>query len=357
MSGILLVAALVLLLHWARGLDRRRRPRVVAQVLARDILEQTDPAFPRDPVLLRQRTDMISTPSPSRSAEGECSSGEVVSSATGTPPEGVRVPRPGRSQHRESVSAPRFSGIRRGRAAVALASVAVLALGLLTAVLAPFTPIPWTLPVFLLVLGAAGLACLRCLALIERSAVRADTAAPTDAALVPQDQETPRHAERPESAGPARRPRTVLFDNTAHSEESPERGSEARDEEFLALDTRSLDAPVPEHAQPLAGPTSGTGAPGVHGAQGQKVSERDREMLRQQARLVAAGKTAGFTPEDDSWAPVAVPLPTYVDAPEARREAPAPLEAPQEPTSTSSSLAEAASRGLDLDDVLSRRRA
>ena len=64
-SGVLLVLAVALLLKWAYGFDRRRRPDVVAQVLARDVLEERpDPAFPRDPVLLRQRNDMISTPSP-----------------------------------------------------------------------------------------------------------------------------------------------------------------------------------------------------------------------------------------------------------------------------------------------------
>ncbi|MDN5641170.1 MAG: hypothetical protein L0I17_10470, partial [Actinomycetia bacterium] len=64
-SGVLLVLAVGLLLKWAYGFDRRRRPDVVAQVLARDVLEERpDPAFPRDPVLLRQRNDMISTPSP-----------------------------------------------------------------------------------------------------------------------------------------------------------------------------------------------------------------------------------------------------------------------------------------------------
>ncbi|MCP3424866.1 hypothetical protein NBM05_02180 [Rothia sp. AR01] len=54
-----------------------------------------------------------------------------------------------------------------------------------------------------------------------------------------------------------------------------------------------------------------------------------------------------------------MPKPTYVDAPEARHERPEPLEVPAEPAAHSKSLEEASgtARPLDLDDVLSRRRA
>ena len=82
-------------------------------------------------------------------------------------------------------------------------------------------------------------------------------------------------------------------------------------------------------------------------------------MLREQARRVAAGH-GDFVPRDVTWEPVAVPRPTYMDAPEAQRPAPAPLSQPAPARSTTRSLAEAEAKGrgaLDLDDVLTRRRA
>ncbi|WP_229780218.1 hypothetical protein [Arthrobacter sp. BL-252-APC-1A] len=86
------------------------------------------------------------------------------------------------------------------------------------------------------------------------------------------------------------------------------------------------------------------------------------------AALAEAAKSA----EASSWQPVAVPKPTYVDAPVAQRPAPAPLAAPASPrpvlktpirpvaTPAAGSTAiepRPATGILNLDDVLQRRRA
>ncbi|OAX67678.1 hypothetical protein A5N15_01875 [Rothia kristinae] len=68
-SGVLLVLAVALLLKWAYGFDRRRRPDVVAQVLARDVLEERpDPAFPPGPraTASKERHDQYPVPRPRR---------------------------------------------------------------------------------------------------------------------------------------------------------------------------------------------------------------------------------------------------------------------------------------------------
>lgn len=317
-SGVLLVLAVGLLLKWAYGFDRRRRPDVVAQVLARDVLEERpDPAFPRDPVLLRQRNDMISTPSPAPE-------GAVLTPATEEPEQprrdGVTVPRRPRPA---AFSAPATgTGLRRGRVGVAVGALICLALGLLGLLLAPFTALSWPLPMFLLILGLGCLAGLRWLALTERT--RAHGAARTRPASGVED--LPARVDS-DAAAPRRSPRTAAEPFDLQSGEVRE-----------ATAVRESDSTASASAAD---------------------ARAQREMLREQARRVAAGH-GEFVPCDATWEPVAVPRPTYMDAPEAQRPAPAPLSQPAAPRSTTRSLAEAEAKGrgaLDLDDVLTRRRA
>lgn len=324
-SGVLLVLAVALLLKWAYGFDRRRRPDVVAQVLARDVLEERpDPAFPRDPVLLRQRNDMISTPS--LAPEGAVLTPEA-DEAEQSRRDGVTVPR--RPRPTASTAAATGSGLRRGRVGVALGALACLALGLIGLVLAPFTALTWPLPAFLLILGLGALAGLRWLALTERTRTAGRTRPVREVEDLPTGTSSDAGASRP-SARTAAEP----FDLQS---------GEARGA-----------APAEATREAASGPTpSGAAASSAADARAQ------REMLREQARRVAAGH-GEFVPCDATWEPVAVPRPTYMDAPEAQRPAPAPLSQPAAPRSTTRSLAEAEAKGrgaLDLDDVLTRRRA
>lgn len=317
-SGVLLVLAVGLLLKWAYGFDRRRRPDVVAQVLARDVLEERpDPAFPRDPVLLRQRNDMISTPSPAPE-------GAVLTPATEEPEQprrdGVTVPR--RPRPAASSAPATGTGLRRGRVGVAVGALICLALGLLGLLLAPFTALSWPLPMFLLILGLGCLAGLRWLALTERT--RAHGAARTRPASGVED--LPARVDS-DAAAPRRSPRTAAEPFDLQSGEVRE-----------ATAVRESDSTASASAADASA---------------------QREMLREQARRVAAGH-GDFVPRDVTWEPVAVPRPTYMDAPEAQRPAPAPLSQPAPARSTTRSLAEAEAKGrgaLDLDDVLTRRRA
>ena len=324
-SGVLLVLAVALLLKWAYGFDRRRRPDVVAQVLARDVLEERpDPAFPRDPVLLRQRNDMISTPSPA--PEGAVLTPEA-DEAEQPRRDGVTVPRRTRSA---ASSAPATgSGLRRGRVGVALGALACLALGLIGLVLAPFTALTWPLPAFLLILGLGCLAGLRWLALTERTRTTVRTRPVREVEDLPTGTASDAGASRP-SARTAAEP----FD-------------------LQSGEARSA-APAEATRETASGPT-----PSGAAASSDEDARAQREMLREQARRVAAGH-GDFVPRDATWEPVAVPRPTYMDAPEAQRPAPAPLSQPAAPRSTTRSLAEAEAKGrgaLDLDDVLTRRRA
>lgn len=324
-SGVLLVLAVALLLKWAYGFDRRRRPDVVAQVLARDVLEERpDPAFPRDPVLLRQRNDMISTPSPA--PEGAVLTPEA-DEAEQPRRDGVTVPRRTRSA---ASSAPATgSGLRRGRVGVALGALACLALGLIGLVLAPFTALTWPLPAFLLILGLGALAGLRWLALTERTRTAGRTRPVREVEDLPTGTSSDAGASCP-SARTAAEP----FDLQS---------GEARGA-----------APAEATREAASGPTPSSAA-----ASSAADARAQREMLREQARRVAAGH-GEFVPCDATWEPVAVPRPTYMDAPEAQRPAPAPLSQPAAPRSTTRSLAEAEAKGrgaLDLDDVLTRRRA
>lgn len=366
-----------------------------------DIIEDTDPAFPRDHVLLRQRTEMISTPSPRSDAPEhgpEASAETPRREVRGTP-----VPRvPSRSARPAAASAaPSVVGIRQGRAACAGLGVVALAVGVLTALLAPFTAVAWTVPVFCLVLGLGVLASLRYMAVQEQaqragraerasgtpaaahqdqapepsiralevsrsSAPASSTTAVSDAASEEPVAEAPVASAAPseqDAAAPAKGPRSTSEASSSASVEAKsgfrgvaQAGAETSPEEddFAGLDVAALsqtpEMQVPESVPDVAPHSAGSARPVQNGI--------DVEALREQARRMSAQKPVAFTPKTSSWSPVEVPRPTYADAPKAPRRAPEPLARPEAPRSSSKTVFEAAAHGeaVNLDEVLTRRR-
>jgi hypothetical protein len=406
-----LIVAFVLVAWSVRSFERRRRPAVMAQVVAPDIMDNTEPAFPRDNVLLRQRNDMNSTQSPKNSSAAAPHAVPPESSVVyeeETRSEGVRVPRPKKSTaatERPATSAPR---IRVGRTATAVVGLLAILVGIVTAIAAPFTAIAWPVPVFLLLVGVGAFGGLRYLALADRGLLgSARPGRSTSSATEGRNAESSRSrgetlsseaplttagsdpssadvaALSPESA-PARgqenqRPaeseaRPEPTARSAEQDESTERAGQAPDvggeglvvrrpRNFLddgGAQTGSAASREPEVQAPSDSASPIATVDEVPFVDDNGREGMDIEYLREQARRVAAGKPVAFTPVVSEWSPVEVPKPTYVDAPEVRRETPDPIEVPEEPKSSSSTLEEAARKGdsvLNLDDVLSRRRA
>ena len=360
----------MLLIRSVRMIDRSRHPQVVAQRMASDIMEEIEPAFPRDHTPLRQRTDMITT----TSERGPMTEGTIARSSQAAgqaerPARRVRVPRPTRPSRKDTAAA--GLSIRWGRSVVALIGALALVSALITLVLAPFTAVTWTLPVFSLLVGCGCLAALRYLAVTERSSRRRTPTSSSgvqpvsdDAAALPEAAAQTRSScgepfdlqQKPgerSSESESRRNRDRRADSGA--EHSSSENQQIEDEEAM-LDIKGLavsEAVSRGHEQQLP-------AELIEGEQTSR--EEAREKLREQARRVAAGKPVAFSPVTTGWQPLAVPRPTYLDAPEARREPIEPVQ-PVQQASTSSTLEEAAqkgqeqARGFNLDDVLSRRRA
>lgn len=334
-------------------------------------MEKTDPAFPRDHVLLRQRNDMYSNQSPSAHSSGsngaeterDAMARESVVAADEKTHEGVRVPRPQQCCASSVSQAGSDAGprIRWGRTATALVGVAAILCGLVTAILAPLTAISWTLPVFLFVVGIGAFASLRYLALADRQQARRSEARRLDEDRSSEWVEEPEGLNAPTAGESAEG--LVIKDRRDFFDAQADKPSREEIKAFQApVEQASFDA---SWAAPANTGGNATEAEEYDHSQDVPFVQEpglDIETLREQARRVAAGKPVAFTPATSEWSPVEVPRPTYIDAPEARRTAPEPVEVPQAPKSTSATLTEAASKGtsdsrLNLDDVLSRRRA
>lgn len=346
---------------------------------------------------------MISTPSPRSDAPEH--GPEAPAETPRREVRGTPVPRvPSRSARPAAVSAaPSVVGIRQGRAACAGLGVVALAVGVLTALLAPFTAVAWTVPVFCLVLGLGVLASLRYMAVQEQAqrAGRAERASGTPAAAhqdqapepsiralevsrssAPASSTTASSAAAAESeepvaeapvasaapseqdaAVPAKGPRSTSEASPSASveAESGSRGvaqtgaeTSLEEDDFAGLDVAALsqtpEMQVPESVPDVAPQSAGSARPVQNGI--------DVEALREQARRMSAQKPVAFTPKTSSWSPVEVPRPTYADAPKAPRRAPEPLARPEAPRSSSKTVFEAAAHGeaVNLDEVLTRRR-
>lgn len=348
-SSVLLIVAFVVVAWSVRTIDRNRRPYVVAQVMATDIMEDTEPAFPRDHVLLRQRNDMNSHQSLHESSGTPTESSVVYEEESRH--EGVRVPRPQRSTAPAPASQNGSARLRTGRTAAAVAGLVAVVAGLITAVLAPFTAIAWPLPVFLLVIGCGLFGGLRYLALSDRG-------------LMGPGRTTQRNIARAESSDGIENDHASVAEPAELEGLVVKRSSDVYDHQGAS--SRSADAdPSGHEIAAMTAPAGESSVATVDHSNAESVPHveepgLDIESLREQARRVAAGKPVAFSPAISEWSPVEVPKPTYVDAPAAHNVTPEPITVPEAPKSTSSSLAEAAHKGtsdLNLDDVLSRRRA
>lgn len=212
--------------------------------------------------------------------------------------------------------------IRWSRLAIALVGAVALAAALVTSVLAVVGLVSSVVPVIALVLAIASIVMLRTLA------VRSRRRAPQRVHAAAVQPASPAAPERPAVQRP-----TTLF----NAEEAGDRAAEDENKNDGA-------------ATPVAAPAQYTAA-----------------ELRAAALAVAA--EAGEKPVGTGapWQPVDVPKPTYIEAPKADREDPAPLDLPEAPKpqvktpikngAVAPKAEEPAAPRMNLDDILQRRRA
>jgi hypothetical protein len=282
------------------------------------------------------------------SADGLSQQGNIMYNASTSRPQDAAAP--ARASHTpESFPArqPEFR-IRYGRAALALAGALALACIVIGLPLALFGPVSWWFPGAALAVTAAATVSLRTLAVRDRrrrvdAAFRAAMSAGRPAA--PRQDDSPRQdVSLEQDAAPARSEEPLQYRETALFDAQSTAGSDT-----------SVEAPAA---------ASVTTAPGA--------SDRrpTAEELRTAALEVAAKAAPAGPPKTSTtpWEPVAVPKPTYVEAPVAQRPAPEPLVLPEPPKPAArTSLRPPAAEGADaaspstgkinLDDVLQRRRA
>lgn len=210
--------------------------------------------------------------------------------------------------------------IRWDRAAIALVGATALVIALVTSVLAVVGLVASVVPVFALVLAIASVVTLRTLA------VRGRRRTPQPDAGAPE-----RIVRQEESDAPVVHRPTTLF----NAEESAE--AEDKNDDVQA----SAPAPVQFTAAEL------------------------------RAAALAVAAEAGEKPAGTGtpWQPVEVPKPTYVEAPKADREDPAPLDLPEAPRPQAKTPIKNAAVApkvetsvspaprMNLDEVLQRRRA
>ncbi|WP_458115409.1 hypothetical protein [Arthrobacter sp. D2-10] len=210
--------------------------------------------------------------------------------------------------------------IRWDRVAIALVGATALVIALVTSVLAVVGLVASVVPVFALVLAIASVVTLRTLA------VRGRRRTPQPDAGAPE-----RIVRQEESDAPVVHRPTTLF-NAEESEEAEDKNDDVQ---------ASASAPVQFTAAEL------------------------------RAAALAVAAEAGEKPAGTGtpWQPVEVPKPTYVEAPKADREDPAPLDLPEAPrpqaktpiknaaVAPKAETSVSAAPRMNLDEVLQRRRA
>lgn len=280
------------------------------------------------------------------------------------------------------------SPIRLGIASVgALAVVGMVA----TSVLVLLGPTPFLVPLACLVVAALAVVLLRTLAVrsrrkrVDRALAEAmgpsrpvatDAAGPSrtsqpsgsrrasDAGQVPSTPQIPSAPAAPAAAvSPRRAP--VLFD-AEEERRRPLAPMDRRRESLAGVPTETPVKAPDTTASSAPVPPPGTGQDAASPIPSEDHAVPTIETIETDGRDVEpAGATA--------WAPVSVPRPTYVDAVRAEREAPAPLDLPEAPSSATPLKAGESARAaeaspeqspelplperIDLDDVLQRRRA
>ena len=261
--------------------------------------------------------------------------------------------------------------IHYGRAALALMGALALACTVVGLPLALFGAVSWWLPGAAVATTAAATVSLRTLAVRDRRR-RVDAAfrvamASGRPAVARQDAASSQDVAPSQEAA---LPRDVSLRQDVSQPpiiEEPVR----QHRETVLFDAQSTAGSIPSASNPVTESTSAassvTTAPGA----------ADRRLTAAELRTAAlevAAKAAPVAPSGPPktsttpWEPVAVPKPTYVQAPVAQRPAPEPLVLPEppkpaartslRPPATDSTDAAAPSTGkINLDDVLQRRRA
>ncbi|GAB3251234.1 hypothetical protein GCM10027562_11160 [Arthrobacter pigmenti] len=186
-----------------------------------------------------------------------------------------------------------------------------------TAVVSVIGLVPAFIPVLSLVAAVASVAALRVLALrdgTKRSEQRVEAAF--------REAMNPGTASRPAYPG-APKPPVESSSSEQSAAKAPKRETKLFDAENPGNDDAEQQASAPVVQAPAAGQTS------TEAAGGQRLTAED---LRNAALAVAA---ESGTPTDDdagqTWQPVDVPKPKYVESAKAERPAPEPLELPAEP--------------------------
>ncbi len=212
--------------------------------------------------------------------------------------------------------------IRWDRLSIALVGAVALVAALVTAVLAVVGLVPSIVPVMALLLAIASIAVLRTLAVRGRRRTSQATPAAAEEPAEPAARQAPA-VQRP----------TTLF-NAEDTGES------------AAKEDNSNDDAGAETAAPV---------------------QFTAAELRAAALAVAAEAGENTVGTGAPWQPVDVPKPTYVEAPKAEREDPAPLDLPEAPKpqaktpikngAVAPKVEAPAAPRMNLDDILQRRRA
>lgn len=263
--------------------------------------------------------------------------------------------------------------IKWDRTIIFMLGCAALFLAVVTGILAPLTAaVTWPWPVFLVLVGAGSIAALRYLAVQERRERAAGTPEGTAAdGVVDTKTNSAREAEDDTRAG--------VFNNEEHvAQESVRRDQKQladldlpEDRAFLndlrfAEDASGAQCSVPAGEPAPAELPERLSEAEIEAAPASANVARD---LPTHDELVAAAKMVAEKSAQASgstWEPVPVPKPTYARTAVAHREAPQALTVPKAPVAArGQSLKDAAKApepaaktpGIDLDDVLNRRRA
>ncbi|WP_421083156.1 hypothetical protein [Rothia nasimurium] len=220
--------------------------------------------------------------------------------------------------------------LRWGRMAIFGAGALFLLVSGVTALVAAFTALTFVTPVLFLLLALGCLVALRVLALRDRDRRRASTAMKV---------EQSKKLHRPE--------RPTLQEKTQASRAEIAPGEEK-----------------PRRATPTLPARAQATLPVSHAAKALRKARTQHQPVRIQAPAESKAEEKSAEPTrlrmdealpDTRWTVTEVPRPTYLDAPVAQRKVVEPVETVQAPQSTSQTLAEAA--GMNLDEVLRRRRA
>ncbi|QRZ62145.1 hypothetical protein [Rothia sp. ZJ932] len=222
--------------------------------------------------------------------------------------------------------------LKKGRTAIFVAAAICLLLALLTALATPFTAVSWWVPLLLGGFSFTGLATLRALAVADMKKKSVSFAERGDARPRSMNltvAEAVAHEENPvEMAAPYETERVYRPAAVASAAKNLRRARTHRPVEHRRVDAAAVEPEV-------LGPND---APARYEA------HRSFEV-----------------PAANTWTPVEVPVPTYLEAEVVYAERTVePLQAPAPVHAESKTVVEAAARGsksIDLDQVLNRRRA